>query len=364
MSNFNEKQQKDLANSLIPDDLAEINISPVDGDLALNGMFWALPLEERRNDGRASDKWLRKYDHIRKYGGLAFHGVNPLDGSQAEWISFKPDHPLSPDRKYEQPPHSQPQAFYPAVSVRVWQLVADRFGVPMPENKFVHFWEWVRANRIPIIITEGCKKALSAMGLGFPCIALTGIWNGVKAYRDENGKTTSYELILSLKYLIGQKIYIGFDRDKAAATIKNVIQARSVLAHELIEKSCDCYSMRWNSDDSKGLDDLIVSGGVEALEQSIADAEELTGEIPNFKKPMAASILAEKIAKEWKGRVHYHLPTKLWRIYKQGIWESLDNDAMESVVYHRIIEDAPCLNSYNYVITILKMVRGSLIVEK
>lgn len=365
MSDFNEKQLKELAASSIARDLADINISVLDGDRALDAIFYALPLEERKNDGRVSDKWLSKYDHIRKHGGLAFYGVDPLTGERTDCISFKPSQPISPDRKYEQPPKSQNQAFYPAVNDRVWQLVADRSGVAMPVIQNTTFWLWVMENKIPIIITEGCKKALSAMSLGFPAIALTGIWNGVIANRNENGKTESYKLIPSLFPFLGDaKIYIAFDRDKAAATIKNVIQARSVLANKLIEIGCECYSIRWDSDEAKGLDDLIVSGGAEALEKSIADAEKLTGETPNFKKPMAASILAEKIAKEWKGRVHYHLPTKLWRVYKKGIWESLDNEAMETVMYHRIIEDAPCLNSTNYVITILKFVRAWLMVEK
>jgi Domain of unknown function (DUF3854) len=364
MSNFNEKQLKELAASAIDSNLAEINISALDGDLALDNIFYALPLEERKNDGRVSDKWLRKYAHVRQHGGLSFYGINPTDGSRTDCISFKPAQPLSPDRKYEQPPHSQNQAFYPAVTDRIWQLVADRFGVPKSDNKFENFWQWVSANNLPIIITEGCKKALSGLAQGFPCVALTGIWNGVTVFRNENGKTESYDLILSLKYLFGRKIYIAFDRDKAAATIKNVIQARSILAQKLIEIGCECYSIRWDSDEAKGLDDLIISGGAAALEKSIADAEKLTGEIPNFKKPMAASVLAARIVKEWEGRVHYHLPTKLWRVYRHGIWKSLEHEAMESVVYHRIIEDAPCLNSFNYVVTILKMVRSSLIVEK
>jgi hypothetical protein len=363
MTDFNEKQLKELADSAIDRDMADINISALEGDLALDALFYALPPEERKNDGRVSDKWLRKYEHIRQHGGMGFFGVD-YGGERTDCISFKPNQPLSPDRKYEQPPKAPNQAYYPAVTNQTWQLIADRFGVTMPIHKDETFWIWVWENKIPVIITEGCKKALSAMSIGFPAIALTGIWNGVIANRNENGKTEGYDLIHSLTLLSHTKIYIAFDRDKAAATIKNVIQARSVLANKLMEIGCDCYSIRWDSDEAKGLDDLIVSGGVEALEKAIAGSEKLTGETPNFKKPMAASILAEKIAKEWKDRVHYHLPTKLWRVYKKGIWESLDNDAMESVIYHRIIEDAPCLNSYNYVITILKMVRGSLIVEK
>ena len=372
MSNFNKKQLEELAASAIDHDIADLNIWVMDENRALEAIFYALGIEERINTGQVKAKWLRNYDPIYKDGGLAFFGVDPITDERTECISFKPNTPISPDRKYENPPKAPQQAFYPAVTYRVWHLVADRFKVPKPKGllfanpnfKAVGFWSWVLENDIQIIITEGIKKALAAISQGFPCIAVTGIWNGVKAVRKDNGETDYYSLIPSLRHLKDKKILIAFDRDKAPATIKSVIQARSILAKELIEIGCECYSIRWDSNQAKGLDDLIVSGGIAALEKSIADAEELTGEIPNFKKPMAASILAEKIAKEWKSRVHFYLPNKSWRFYLKGIWEVLDEAEIETLLYNRILEDAPCLNSFNYVTTILKMVRGSLIVEK
>jgi hypothetical protein len=364
MTDFNEKQQKELEASAIDSELADINISALEGDRALDTIFYALPTEERKNDGRVSDKWLSKYDHIRKHGGLAFYGVDPLTGERTECISFKPNQPISPDRKYEQPPKAENHAFYPAVNNRVWQLVADRSGVAMPVIQNTTFWLWVMENKIPIIITEGCKKALSAMSLGFPAIALTGIWNGVIANRDENGETTSYKLIPSLYPFLGEaKIYIAFDRDQKAGTIKKVIQARSVLAKKLIEIGCQCYSMPWDSE-TKGLDDLIVSGGVDALKLSIANAQELTGEAPNFKKRPVANILAEAIAKEWNGRIHYDTKTKCWRVYNGGIWDSITPDDMEQAVYRRVVQDAPEVASSNYIANITTFLRWILTAEK
>jgi hypothetical protein len=66
---------------------------------------------------------------------------------------------------------------------------------------------------IPIVIAEGAKKTYAAMSAGFPAVGLTGIWNGVRADRDENGKTTGYELIPSVKHLSDRQILIAFDRD-------------------------------------------------------------------------------------------------------------------------------------------------------
>jgi hypothetical protein len=364
MTDFNEKQLKELADSAIDSDMAENDISVLEGDRALDTIFYALPPEERKNDGRVSDKWLSKYDHIRKHGGLAFYGVDPLTGERTECISFKPNQPISTDRKYEQPPKSENQAFYPAVTDRIWQLTSEIFGAPMPTDKDQTYWLWVMEQQIPIIITEGCKKALSAMSKGYPAIALTGIWNGVIANRDENGNTESYKLIPSLYPFLGEaKIYIAFDRDQKAGTIKKVIQARSVLAKKLIEIGCQCYSMPWDSE-TKGLDDLIFSGGVDALKLSISNAQELTGEAPNFKKRPVANILAETIAKEWKDRIHYDTKTKCWRVYKGGIWDSITPDDMEQAVYRRVVQDAPEVASSNYIANITTFLRWILTAEK
>ena len=367
MTNFNEKQPKELAASAIDSHLAEEEILSLEGGRALDSFFYSLPPDQRRNDGRALEKWMKKYDLIYKHGGMAFHGVDPLTGERTECLSFKPNVPISPDRKYENPPGAEVQAIYHGITSKLWKLTADRWGLPLPESalegKTEGFWVWVFENEIPIIITEGCKKALSAMSAGFPCVALTGIWNGVKANRDENGRTNSYDLIPTLRHLSDCKILIAFDRDEKSTTIKQVIKARSVLAKTLMEIGCECRSMKWDSK-YKGLDDLIAGCGVEALEKSILEAEKITGELPDFKKPMSASAFAEKIAKEWKGWVHYHLPTKQWQLYKEGIWESIDSEAMEAVFYKRIIEDAPDLNSHNYLITISKFVRGLLMVGK
>lgn len=364
MTNFNEKQLQELAASAIASDLAQNNVFQVNGEQAQFLMFQFLTPEDRRNDGRVRDKWLSKYETILKHGGMAFHGCDPLTDQRTDCISFKPNQPLSPDRKYEQPPKSENQAFYPRVTDRVWQLVSDRFGVPMPVDDDVNFWPWVWVNNIPIIITEGCKKALSGMSFGFPTIALTGIWNGVIANRDENGKAESYELIPSLEqHLADRKIYIAFDRDEKAATIKKVIQARTILAKELIEIGCECHSLKWD-DEYKGLDDLIAGCGVGALERSIVDAQQLTGVMLDFKSKPIASHLAQQIAKEWKGRLLYDYTTMTWNLYSEGIWHSLSNCKIEHFFYQRVLEEYPDLQSHNYVITILKFTRASLSVEK
>lgn len=351
--------------------MAEINIAALDGDRALDAIFHSLPLEERKNDGRVSDKWLRRYQHVRDGGGLAFYGIDPLTGYRQGCISFKPTAPLSSDRKYENPPKGKVEAIYPAVTYRVWKLVSDRYGVTMPDSAATadpqaeakNFWTWVFHNAsVPIFITEGAKKCLASMSAGFPSIGLTGIWNGVKAEKDENGKTVAHWLIPSLKHIEGYErtIYIAFDRDAKANAIAQVMNARSVLAKLLIESGCECHSIKWDGELYKGIDDLIAGAGVEELERSIAASEILTGTKPNFKHKIHPNMLAEKIAKEFKNKVIFDGSSKTWRFYKGGVWEALAEEQVEGVFYRRIIQDMPALNSFQYVTNIIRFAKVSL----
>ena len=80
--NFNPQQLRELAASAILSQIAELNISALTGDRALDEMFYALPLEERTNTGKIRQGWWKRYRHIREDGGLAFFGVDPLTGDR------------------------------------------------------------------------------------------------------------------------------------------------------------------------------------------------------------------------------------------------------------------------------------------
>ncbi len=371
MMNFNEKQRKELEESAIASDIADLNISDLSGNPALQSIFHALGNEERINTGQVKAKWLREYDPIYKDGGWAFFGVDPLTDERTECISFKPNTRISPNRKYENPPKAPPVAFYPAVTYRVWKLVAERFNVPMPAGllfanptyRAKGFWAWVLENNIPIILTEGCKKALSAISTGFPCVAITGIWNGVRAMKNDRGETDYYSLISSLRILKDKKILIAFDRDEKARTIANVMKARAALASALISQDCECYSIQWKSK-YKGLDDLIAGAGVEALEKSISEAKPQTGEQPNFKKKIVKNMMGEDLAKESKGRMCFDAISKTWQIYTDGRWKPKGQDGMEALIYHRVVQDVPEINSASLIPDIMKFMKYKLTVEE
>jgi putative DNA primase/helicase len=373
MTDFTEKQLKELADSAIDRDIAELNIWVMRGDPALQAIFYALGNEERKNTGQVRDKWLRQYDPIYKDGGWAFFGVDPTTDQRTECISFKPNTRISPDRKYENPPKAKPIAFYPSVTHRVMKLVSDRFKVALPQgfdfanpnDRAPSFWVWVIENNIPIIITEGCKKALSTICKGFPCVAGAGVWNLVTAMKDSNGETEYYSLIPSLRILKDKKILIAFDRDQKARTIATVIRARAALASALINNQCECHSIVWDSK-YKGLDDLLAAkdGGVAALEQSIAKAKPLTGEAPNFKKKIVKNMMGEDLAIESKDRICFDAISKTWQIFTNGRWKAKGQEGMESVIYHRVVQDVPEINSVSLIPDIMKFMKYKLTVEE
>jgi putative DNA primase/helicase len=373
MSNFNEKQLQELAASAIDRDIADLNSCVLDGDSALQAIFWALGNEERKNTGQVRDKWLRQYDPIYKDGGLAFFGVDPTTDKRTECISFKPNTRLSPDRKYENPPKAKPIAFYPAVTHSVMQMVSDRFKIALPQgftfanrhDRAPGFWAWVLENNIPIIITEGIKKALAAISQGFPCIAVTGIWNGVMAMKNDRGETDYYALIPSLQILRDKKILIAFDRDQKASTIAAVMRARAALASALIENECECQSIIWDNK-YKGLDDLLAGkdGGIAVLEQSIAKAKPLTGQAPNFKKKIVKNVMGEDLAIESKDRICFDAISKTWQIFTNGRWKAKGQEGMESVIYHRVVQDVPEINSVSLIPDIMRFMKYKLTVEE
>jgi P4 family phage/plasmid primase-like protien len=369
--NYQPHHLEEFKASALDPELILLNITNLEGDLAVSALLWGLELTDRTNTGVAREKFTRPLQHIRQ-GGLAFYGVDPRTGERTECLSFKPDRPLSSDRKYENPRQVSPQAIYPAVTYRIWQMVSDRFNIPLPSDITLNnpasfaagFWLWAIANNLPLIITEGVKKALSAISQGFPAIALTGLWNWTDSIKDENGKTKQHRLIETLTPIAtpDRIIHIALDRDKKAATNRAVIQSRSALAQCLIDCKSQPYSVVWDAD-YKGLDDLIAECGVEALELAIDNRERLTGEAPNFKKKPAPNILAEKIAKELTGKLLYDSQGKMWRAYTEGVWEEKSWDEIELYFYERICLDVPELLP-SYVENVMRIAKWKLLKPK
>lgn len=272
--------------SAVDPTLTSLNITSLSWFQPYERLLYALPNTERRNDGRLRDKWLKRYAHCEQ-GGWWCSGVDVLTSEDAEWGQFKPDTPYryqekpkgfdstSPAKnkiiKYE-PPRSVPtEIFALKVPLHIWKEIASRYDVPLPENitvtpegRALGFWAWVIANpKIPLIITEGAKKAGVLLTSKYVAVAVPGIFNGFRQAKDDWGNK------IGLPYLIPQlqafaqqdrEIIFGFDQDSKPKTVQNVRCAIARTGSLFAKQGCRASVITWNYPE-KGVDDLIVSHG-------------------------------------------------------------------------------------------------------
>jgi hypothetical protein len=283
----------------IHSDLIKLNFFHLEGNDALDRLFISDKLK-RINTGAVSYSILKRYRHVEE-GGWWVSGVDVLNKySDDLWGQFKPLQPrLSADKgkiiKYEAPPKHPTGIIALKVSRLLWDKVADGRGlggfphkrpvqeaelnnIPLvlssldyDEDQEISFWSWVVNNpEVPLIITEGAKKAAALISLGYAAIALPGIFNGYRQPKDEFGRKTGLaKLIPQLQVFAkaGRKVYFAFDRDTKASTIANVNCAIAKTGKLFAKAGVDVKVISW-SQQAKGVDDLIVQHGAEAFHQA------------------------------------------------------------------------------------------------
>lgn len=152
-------------------------------------------------------------------------------------------------QRYVQPPGTTPRVYFPRTAKFNWvDLVTD------PE--------------VPLIITEGEFKALSATLQGFPTLGLGGVWN----FRSKNEGTFFIEELRAIEWE-GRIVYVCYDSD--ANTKPDVVRAALALAEELGERGAEVYDsgMPPIGDGKVGLDDFLVARGAGALKKHLERAE-------------------------------------------------------------------------------------------
>jgi hypothetical protein len=180
-------------------------------------------------------------------------------------------------RRYHQPKGKPLEIFFPRVTVRVWKLVAEKAGLSMPEfpvvgvdGEVIGFWEWVKATKCPIVITEGEKKAAALISRGYAAIGLPGINSGYRV--TEKGdwvtkpdgtqyqKATAWELHSALQPFdtVGREITIIFDYRTGDYSQSKEFRAASTTA-KLFKNAIAKIATLPGPD--KGVDDFCVAGG-------------------------------------------------------------------------------------------------------
>ncbi|MGG6298127.1 DUF3854 domain-containing protein [Leptolyngbya sp. AN02str] len=178
--------------------------------------------------------------------------------------------------KYETVLGSGSRAYQPPVDEATRRKIGERLGVEVPSEGSL--WAWVEANpRVPIRVTEGGKKALALLSMGYVAIALTGVDGGCLVNERigyETVRRARPELIEDLKSFLqpGRPITLAFDQDSKPETRQKVNKSLSRFGGLLSTAGADVAIAEWEPQQGKGIDDLIVNAGAEAAEKAIAEA--------------------------------------------------------------------------------------------
>jgi len=119
-------------------------------------------------------------------------------------------------------------------------------------------------HHIPLIITEGEKKALAAVQAGLSCVGLSGIycWKGKSKETDNSNPISDLDLI-NFKH---REIFIIFDSD--AVYNQNIRKAEIDLAKELTNRGAKVKATRLphgGSGQKTGIDDYLLIHSPESL---------------------------------------------------------------------------------------------------
>jgi Domain of unknown function (DUF3854) len=210
--------------------------------------------------------------------GWWVNGVDPLnDWQPMRWGRFKPD-AASPiiDRakgkpaKYLSPSLGQGSSRLVLLDVpfRIWQRIADRYQMQISRKDLrLGFWQWVWQSAVPIVLTEGEKKAGCLLTAGYVAISLPGIFGG---YRREGNR-----LIPELAFFAtaGRRFQICFDYETKPLVAHNIFLATCRLGQLLTRSGCEVQVMALPGPE-KGVDDLIVAQGLGAFEAIDRSAQE------------------------------------------------------------------------------------------
>jgi putative DNA primase/helicase len=297
--------------------------------------------------------------------------------AETNYFRFKPEFPPADwknpgkPQKYLGAKDVSPRAYLPNVTAEIWQRIADRYQVPIDGDSF---GDWVLNHpKIPAIPTEGEKKALAAMALGYVAISLPGIDCGYSSKSDrDDGRDSQLSLIPDLQALAagGRKIFIAFDRESAPKTIKRVNNARRRLAALFAKLGSETYSVKW-PDEYKGLDDFIFGAGESALDEAIANAQSITpqakpekdGDNSTEKNPPAVLMAKQVLADLFAGQYRFDTSDKqYWEYDGRGKWNPRSDEYIFGAVQEYLEERLESF-SPTYVVNVIRFALKDILCE-
>ncbi|KAM3094400.1 plasmid replication protein, CyRepA1 family, partial [Phormidesmis sp. 146-12] len=163
-------------------------------------------------------------------------------------------------QKYEMPIDNGVRAYLPAVPEEIRQLISHRYEVDVPS--FGSFWDWLETHpEIPMVPTEGGKKALALLSQGFVPLAFYGMNGGYQKRLDDARRLIPDAARFATS---GRQFILAFDQDEKGTTQQRVAIVLGRLGKLLNQAGCPVSVAIWKAQQGKGVDDLIVQSGVAA----------------------------------------------------------------------------------------------------
>lgn len=245
----------------------------------------------------AAARLLRPLEPIAAAGGWWCSGLDPLaDWAPMQWGCFKPDEPRFDHkrnryRKYEHPVSAASRCWWLQVPAAVAQLVADRHGLTLPAHVLADamgdagaFWRWwAMTPALPLVVTEGGKKAAALLSIGVPAVALPGIWNGSPKDPDTGRPALLAEL--AAVPLDDRHVSVLFDHPDAGNKNPDEPKAARRLGYLLRKAGALVLVGIVPGSHGKGADDHLAAGGTwEQLAEALHKLAP-AGALPVLRKP-------------------------------------------------------------------------------
>jgi Domain of unknown function (DUF3854) len=294
---IDDRHAQEFAASAIASDITNLNFRSFDGENenAIDEAFTLLIEEpDHNNNGTLAGKSQNDLANVLRGGGWFFKGHRGICIKPNFPRKVKDENGKEKDVKYESPRgEGKLQLFIPRVSWAIGRKIAAKAGSVIeakylermdttanPSDEDCGFWEWVLTSDIPLIITEGVKKACSLISAGYPAIALNGVWGWGTNDRDMFGNVERDERGKSVKtihpdleiFLDGRELILAFDRDSNPDTVRMVDAAKAAFVRAIDGEEFTVTDLKWKS--PKGIDDYIAAKGVNALDRLYTNRKE------------------------------------------------------------------------------------------
>jgi hypothetical protein len=173
--------------------------------------------------------------------------------------------------KYEQPVGEDPGLFELQITKQIASSIAQRSHLHT-QHSAENFWEQVASDpSVPLIVTEGAKKAGCLLSLGYATIGLPGITMG---WRNTEDGLRNLVPGLAKFAAPGRIITICFDRDTKPTTIR-AVTAAAVITANLLERAGCRVLIATLPGPQKGVDDTVREQGSDVVHQALAEAKPL-----------------------------------------------------------------------------------------